>query len=100
MLRTTFAIVTVIIMTFLVSSLTIIFGIFGSYSKTIYYIAKLWTNSILFSAGVKLKIEGLEKIDKSKSYLFIGNHQSHFDVLSVFSAIPLTVRFMAIKEFF
>jgi 1-acyl-sn-glycerol-3-phosphate acyltransferase len=87
-------------MTFLISSLTIIFGIFGPYSRIIYYLAKTWTNSILFSAGVRLKIEGLEKIDRSKSYIFIGNHQSHFDVLSVFSALPLTVRFMAKKELY
>ena len=100
MLRTIITIVTVIFITFIVSSLIIILGIFGPYSKVIYYLAKTWTNSILFSAGVKLRIEGLEKIDKSKSYIFIGNHQSHFDVLSVFSAIPLTVRFMAKQELF
>jgi len=100
MIRTLFTIVTVIIITFIVSSLTIIFGIFGPYSKIIYYLGKSWTNSILFLAGVKIKVHGLEKIDKSKSYIFIGNHQSHFDVLSVFSAIPLTVRFMAKKELF
>ena len=100
MFRTIFTLLTVIVLTFILSSLTIISGIFGPYSKIIYYIAKTWTKSILFSAGVKLKIEGLEKIDKSKSYIFVGNHQSHFDVLSVFSALPLTVRFMAKKELF
>jgi len=100
MLRTIFTLITVIVMTLIASSLTIIFGIFGPYSIIIYYLAKAWTNSILFSAGVKLQIEGLEKIDKSKSYIFISNHQSHFDVLSIFSVIPLTVRFMAKKELF
>lgn len=100
MLRTIFAMITVIVMTIIVSSLTIIFGVFGPYSRIIYYGAKAWTNSILFASGVKLNIEGLEKIDKSKSYIFIGNHQSHFDVFSVFSAIPMTVRFMAKKELF
>ena len=100
MLRTIFTFITILVTTFLVSSLTIIFGLFGPYSRFIYYIAKAWTNSILFSAGVKLQIEGLEKIDKSKSYIFIGNHQSHFDVFSIFTAIPLTVRFMAKKELF
>ena len=100
MLRTIITIATVIIVTFIASSITIIFGIFGPYSKFIYYVAKFWTNSILFAGGVKLRIEGLENIKKSKSYLFIGNHQSYFDVLAVFSAIPLTVRFMAKKELF
>ena len=87
-------------MTLICSSLATIFGLFGPYSIIIYYIAKIWTNSILFAAGVKLHVEGLEKIDPRKSYIFIGNHQSHFDVLSVFSALPLTVRFMAKKELF
>jgi 1-acyl-sn-glycerol-3-phosphate acyltransferase len=100
MLRTIFTFLTVFITTFIVSSLTIIFGIFGPYSIFIYYMAKAWTNSILFSAGVKLQIEGLEKIDKSKSYIYMGNHQSYFDVFSIFSAIPQTVRFMAKKELF
>jgi 1-acyl-sn-glycerol-3-phosphate acyltransferase len=87
-------------MTLICSSLATIFGLFGPYSIIIYYIAKIWTNSILLAAGVKLHVEGLEKIDPRKSYIFIGNHQSHFDVLSVFSALPLTVRFMAKKELF
>ena len=87
-------------MTLICSSLATIFGLFGPYSIIVYYIAKIWTNSILFAAGVKLHVEGLEKIDPKKSYIFIGNHQSHFDVLSVFSALPLTVRFMAKKELF
>jgi 1-acyl-sn-glycerol-3-phosphate acyltransferase len=63
-------------------------------------VAKFWTNSILLAAGVKLEIFGLEKINRNRSYIFIGNHQSHFDVLSVFSAIPFTVRFMAKKELY
>ena len=100
MIRTIFTITTVIVMTLICSSLATIFGLFGPYSIIVYYIAKIWTNSILFAAGVKLTVEGLEKIDPKKSYIFIGNHQSHFDVLSVFSALPLTVRFMAKKELF
>ena len=100
MIRTIFTFISVIIMTLICSSLATIFGLFGPYSIIVYYIAKIWTNSILFAAGVKLHVEGLEKIDPKKSYIFIGNHQSHFDVLSVFSALPLTVRFMAKKELF
>lgn len=100
MFRTIFTVITVIIMTLICSSLATIFGIFGPYSIIVYYIAKIWTNSILFAAGVRLEIEGLDNIDPKKSYIFIGNHQSHFDVLSVFSTLPLTVRFMAKKELF
>jgi len=100
MIRTIFTIITVIAVTLIASTLVLILGIFGPYSRIIYYIAKFWTNSILLVAGVKIEIEGLDKIDKSKSYIFIGNHQSHFDVLTVFSILPMTVRFMAKKELY
>jgi 1-acyl-sn-glycerol-3-phosphate acyltransferase len=92
--------ITVIVVTSVVSFLCVVFSVFGSYSKIINYLAKFWTRSILFSAGVKLVIEGLEKVDKNKSYIFIGNHQSHFDVMAVFSVLPLKARFMAKKELY
>lgn len=100
MIRTFFTLVTVVISTIMVSLSTFIFGIFGPYSKPIYYAAKMWVNSILFAAGTKLEVEGLEKIDKRMSYVFIGNHQSHFDVFAIFSVLPLVVRFMTKKELF
>lgn len=100
MIRTAFTMITVIVVTSVVSFLCVVFSVFGSYSKIINYLAKFWTRSILFSAGVKLVIEGLEKVDKNKSYIFIGNHQSHFDVMAVFSVLPLKARFMAKKELY
>ncbi len=100
MIRTAFTMITVIVVTSVVSFLCVVFSVFGSYSKIINYLAKFWTRSILFSAGVKLVIEGLDKVDKNKSYIFIGNHQSHFDVMAVFSVLPLKARFMAKKELY
>jgi 1-acyl-sn-glycerol-3-phosphate acyltransferase len=100
MIRAAFTMITVFVVTSAVSFLCVVFSVFGSYSKIINYLAKFWTRSILFAAGVKLVIEGLEKVDRNKSYIFIGNHQSHFDVMAVFSALPLTARFMAKKELY
>jgi 1-acyl-sn-glycerol-3-phosphate acyltransferase len=100
MLRAVFTLITVVVMTLLISILCIIFSVFGPYSRIINMFAKAWTGSILFAAGVKLEIEGMDKIDKSKSYIFIGNHQSHFDVFAIFTALPLTARFMAKAELY
>jgi len=100
MLRAIFTLLTVIIMTLVISVLCIVFSIFGPYSRIINLLAKTWTGSILFAAGVKLEIEGLDKIAGSKSYIFIGNHQSHFDVFAIFTVLPLTARFMAKAELY
>ena len=100
MVRSIFAMIAIFILTLTVSVLCVLFRVFGAYSKLINFFAKSWTESILFAAGVKLEIEGLDKIDKTRSYIFIGNHQSHFDVFAIFTAVPLTARFMAKKELY
>jgi len=100
MVRSIFAMIAIFFLTLTVSVLCVLFRVFGAYSKLINFFAKSWTGSILLAAGVKLDIEGLDKIDKTKSYIFIGNHQSHFDVAAVFTALPLTARFMAKKELY
>lgn len=100
MIRTVITLITVGVSTLIASLLTIIASIFGPYSRAVYYISTYWTKILLISAGVKLEIFGLENIDKNKSYIFVGNHQSHFDVPAVFSILPFTARFMTKKELF
>ena len=100
MFRTIITMTTIVIMTIVISVLCIIFSIFGPYTKIINLLAKAWTGSMLLAAGAKLEVEGLEKIDRSKSYIVVGNHQSHFDVFAIFFKLPLTARFMAKKELY
>ena len=40
--------------------------------------------------GIRLAVTGLEHLDKTKTYLIMGNHQSLFDLFVVPAAIPLT----------
>lgn len=58
----------------------------------------LWSPVILKIAGVKLIIEGLENINKSKSHIFVANHQSFIDIPILFRAIPVNLHFVAKKE--
>jgi len=87
-------------LTFLAGMAAIIIGIFNPYSRLIYYLGQFWTRGILFSAGVRLDVSGKEYIDPHGTYVFAGNHQSHFDVPIVFSLLPMTVRFFTKKELF
>ncbi|TFH01697.1 MAG: 1-acyl-sn-glycerol-3-phosphate acyltransferase [Calditrichales bacterium] len=100
MIRAIYTLITGVIVTLLASVMTLVTSIFGAYSPGVNFSARFWTKSILFAAGAKLEIEGLEKLDLNHNYIFIGNHQSHFDVFAVFSILPVTVRFMAKKELF
>jgi 1-acyl-sn-glycerol-3-phosphate acyltransferase len=57
--------------------------------------ARLWAKSLLKVAGVRVKVEGLEKIKPGKPYVFVSNHLSYMDTPVVLSNIPVNFRFMA-----
>jgi 1-acyl-sn-glycerol-3-phosphate acyltransferase len=58
-------------------------------------IARAWARSLLRIAGVKVRVEGLEKIDPKGSYVFVSNHVSYMDTPVIFSNIPVNFRFLA-----
>ena len=48
--------------------------------------------------GVKLKISGLENLDKKAAYIFVSNHSSQFDIPTLQFAIPLKTSIVYKKE--
>ena len=63
-------------------------------------IARFWSKVLIRIAGVKLEIEGLEKIDPNGSYVFASNHVSYMDTPVVLGHIPVQFRFLAKKGLF
>jgi 1-acyl-sn-glycerol-3-phosphate acyltransferase len=57
--------------------------------------ARLWARSLLAIAGVRVKIEGLEKLKPGRSYVFASNHLSYMDTPVILANIPADFRFMA-----
>lgn len=49
--------------------------------------------------GFRRKIDGIENIDKSKSYVIVMNHNSGVDILAAYK-IPLNFRWVSKKEVF
>lgn len=59
---------------------------------------RVWGPSLLFAAGAKLKVYGLEKLPKKEAVIFVSNHASQMDIPALFRALPLAVHFVAKKE--
>lgn len=87
-----------IVYTIFFGTLVIIIGIFSRGNYLQYLCAMAWAKLILMTAGVKVKIKGTENISLNCAYVLMSNHQSHFDVISLFSKIPLRIYFLAKKE--
>jgi len=75
--------------------------IIGPISKKISrYFEILWASQLLGAAGIKVKVNGLEKLDHEKRYVFIANHQSHIDIPVLFTGLRSHLSFIAKKELF
>jgi 1-acyl-sn-glycerol-3-phosphate acyltransferase len=62
--------------------------------------ARLWARFGLFLAGVKLEAAGIEKIPLDRPLIFMGNHQSNFDILTLYAALPVHFSWIAKEELF
>ena len=59
-------------------------------------LARMWGRALLrVSAGVQLRIEGIEKIDPKQKYVFVANHSSYMDIPAVLASLPVEIRFYA-----
>jgi 1-acyl-sn-glycerol-3-phosphate acyltransferase len=68
---------------------------------TLFYVwAKLWSRGLLLASGVRLRVEGREGLARDRSYVFMVNHQSMFDIPVLLASLPVPARFMAKRELF
>ncbi len=76
-------------------------AVFGSGTSPLQIaVARVWSRSILFFAGVKVEVEGRERLNTSGPYVFASNHLSFIDTPVVLKGIPLQFRFLAKEELF
>jgi 1-acyl-sn-glycerol-3-phosphate acyltransferase len=57
--------------------------------------ARAWSWLILKTTGVRVAVEGLERITPATTYIFVANHQSHYDTPVIFSSLPFQLRIIA-----
>jgi len=72
-----------IISTALTAILTIIFSFAGDHRWT-YFPAVIWGRLFCYLAFIRVKINGKENISPKKSYIFVSNHQSIYDIFVVY----------------
>lgn len=57
--------------------------------------ARAWSWLILKTTGVTVDVSGVDRIDASRSYLFLSNHQSIYDIPVLFWHLPIELRIIA-----
>ncbi|MFC1725424.1 lysophospholipid acyltransferase family protein [candidate division KSB1 bacterium] len=62
------------------------------------HVEKIWAKVLLKIGRIKVEVEGTENIKKNKSYIFVANHMSAFDIPVSMAYIPVSIKMIAKKE--
>ena len=57
--------------------------------------ARAWSWLILATTGVDVETRGVERVTANRSYLFVSNHQSIYDIPVLFWHLPFQLRILA-----
>ncbi len=57
--------------------------------------ARAWSWLILATTGVSVEVEGLQRLEPGRTYIFVSNHQSIYDIPVIFAALPFQLRIIA-----
>jgi 1-acyl-sn-glycerol-3-phosphate acyltransferase len=90
----------IVLSTILCGLVSVIASLFDSTGHAAIRVARVWSRSLLLFARVRVKVEGLDKIDPGASYVFCSNHLSYMDTPVVLSSIPAEFRFLAKEGLF
>lgn len=100
MLNTILVILYIVPATAVMATLTIILACFSKTGNAPHRVARLWARSILLVARIKVQVKGLEHIDPRRSYIFMANHQSNFDIPVLLGHLDVQFRWLAKAELF
>jgi 1-acyl-sn-glycerol-3-phosphate acyltransferase len=57
--------------------------------------ARTWSWLILKTTGVRVAVDGLERVVAGRTYVFVSNHQSIYDSPVIFASLPHQLRIIA-----
>ncbi|MBV9339851.1 MAG: 1-acyl-sn-glycerol-3-phosphate acyltransferase [Acidobacteria bacterium] len=90
----------IILATIFFGTISLIVSFFDSAGTVPIRVARAWARTLLAVSGVKVRVEGLDQIDPSGSYVFISNHLSYMDTPVALAHIPVQFRFLAKRGLF
>jgi len=94
--RTVFFLIPAIsIYTIVLGTLSIGSSLFESRGYFAHWCARTWSRLILLTTGVRVEVEGLERLVPGRTYVFVSNHQSIYDIPILFWSLPYQLRIIA-----
>ena len=94
--RTVFFLIPAIALyTIVLGTLSIASSLFEKRGYFAHWCARTWSRLILVTTGVRVRVDGLERLTPGRTYVFVSNHQSIYDIPVLFWSVPYQLRIIA-----
>ncbi len=94
--RTVFFLIPAIaVYTIVLGTVSVCSSLFQSTGYFAHACARAWARLILATTGVEVEVNGLERLEPGRTYVFFANHQSIYDIPVLFASMPFQVRIIA-----
>lgn len=81
-------------------ALSVLFGWIPPRGHFVFWCARSWARSTLWTSGVRLRVVLPPEVDGRSPHVFMANHQSLFDIPALLVALPGQTRFLAKSSLF
>jgi 1-acyl-sn-glycerol-3-phosphate acyltransferase len=94
--RTVFYLIPLIgVYTIVLGTASLLGSLFESRGRFAHGCARLWSWLILATTGVSVEVRGLDRLTLDRTYVFVSNHQSIYDIPVIFANLPYQLRIIA-----
>ena len=94
--RTVFFLIPAIsVYTIVLGTLSLSSSLFDASGYFAHWCARTWSRLILRTTGVRVEVIGLERLVPGRTYVFVANHQSIYDIPILFWSLPYQLRIIA-----
>ncbi len=94
--RTVFYLIPAITLyTIVLGAVSLASSLFDRRGRVAHGCARLWSRLILGTTGVRVAVEGIERVKAGETYVFVSNHQSIYDIPVIFASLPFQLRIIA-----
>ena len=87
-----------VVTTIIVALTTIVAALCGDTDHVVNVITRAWGKLTCAYFLLPVRVEGLEKLDKHQSYIFLANHQGYLDIFLIYGYLGFNFKWM-MKEY-
>ncbi len=100
MVRTSIIILGIILLTAFMAVMTILVSFVAAGGDSAHKVGRIWAKCILALSNIRVIVKGLSNLKPGRSYIYMANHMSNFDIPVLQAYLPVQFSWLAKAELY